>query len=328
MYALVDANYYHLPRLINQLATSEIFMRIGTHSFKIPRNIFSNPGDTPNFFTVGFVGFFGSGIEMPKHIKFIRPPPMAPPTVPNRSCELFADLLKVLRGGPVEVRSREHRALLLKECRYYRFRNLEQRLIEHSIDFNRLHDCEEITINLEDMKFDNLFSLRPIATGSEVLFYKRPFVDKDPRELIIQITGQEQVQIYQEKDLTWKAKFFDKPEKKLSKLWDVLTTRLSILAPLGQEIEINTKGAYVTVDGSPLNLQQGRPSETPNENGPNKRSRIQVDRGDHKFTCLASQWRVIKDEGKPGTSTRLKLQLVMAKCYLEEEYKNSLRKFL
>ena len=51
----------------------------------------------------------------------LRPPPQTFPPVSNRSSKLFADLLEFFRGNHLVIMNDEHRQLLIKEARYYRF---------------------------------------------------------------------------------------------------------------------------------------------------------------------------------------------------------------
>lgn len=211
VYLLLDANYYHLPRLVRQLTNSEFHVHIGGESFRIARNVFNGPGDTPNFFTLGFSTFFGSEISPPRK-SFKRPPPLAPPSVPQRSGELFKDLIRGLQGSSLDIKDEKHRSLLLAECRYYRFLGLEQKLMAHSIRKNRARNVDEIVIELRHIRPKQLkvrdisevlvpksaakhiqpsenhegFQLTPLSA-----FYKRPFVDTTDRELIIQLTSSE-----------------------------------------------------------------------------------------------------------------------------------------
>lgn len=323
VYLLLDANYYYLPRLIHQLASSEIFMRIGNQSFKIPRNIFSNPGDTPNFFTVGFVGFFGSGIDTPKSQTFIRPPPLAPPTVPNRSSDLFADLLRVLQGGPVEVRNDEHRALLLKECKYYRFRNLEQRLIEYSIQQNRERFTEEIVINLDDVKLETL----SLNNNPATVVYKRPFVDKDERELVLQIKGDEQVMLHRSSvPNVWTACFFDKAHDRMAKLAAHIGSNFGLdFGQVSHGYRVCLAEASILLNGEPVDILN---TETGNIEGadlaPDSRKRRRVDSAiPDRMICQKSQWRLSQDE-----SDCMTLNLLTAECTSGQKYKNRMRKFL
>ena len=82
----------------------------------------------------------------------LRPPSIMPPSVPNRSADTFAQLLHLLRGYPLHIRDEDHRAELLRDCRYFHLKGLEQKLLRHSISFNLCRKREEITLRLEDVR--------------------------------------------------------------------------------------------------------------------------------------------------------------------------------
>jgi hypothetical protein len=341
---LLDASYYHLPRLMHQLANSEIFMRIGNSSFRIPRNIFSNPGDTPNFFTLGFTAFFGSEIETTRRKAFIRPPPLAPPTVPNRSGELFSELLAVLQGSPVNVRDEEHRRMLVRECRYYRFRNLEQRLIEHQILINRARQSEEIVLNLEDIKDQHLAVTDNKGSLATALFYKRPFVDTMLRELVLQIKGNEQIVLIKpaEAGSSWEVIFFDSAKEKLKSVQLVLNDKFQVCLSTGQkgylvnvdDASISVNGSYIDprVDtlgtspesyGSSSSIQEDAES-VGNSSGLRKRPRpAPVWAGPIQLIVNKSQWRI-----KLFGDGLAMFELLTAECTSGQRYKNKMRKFL
>ncbi|KAJ5666590.1 hypothetical protein N7462_010999 [Penicillium macrosclerotiorum] len=187
-----DAQFYTLPRLMSQLFESEIFIQIGDRHFQIPRDIFSGPGDSPNFFTLGFGVFFASPSEVfpgLDRVGLLRPPAIVPPSVPNRSADVFAELLHLLRGYPLRIRDEDHRAELLRDCRYFHLRGLEQKLIPHQISFNPFRQRSEIVIRLEDVRPSGIqFALNkpsPITVNS--VLYARPFLDENPIDLILDI---------------------------------------------------------------------------------------------------------------------------------------------
>ncbi|KAI9709100.1 MAG: hypothetical protein M1820_003546 [Bogoriella megaspora] len=128
---------------------------IGDRHFSIPRDIFSSPGDTPNYFSLGFAIFFSTPNEVfpgLDHRGLLRPPSITPPAVLNRSADIFAEILHVLQGYPIHIRDEEHRAALLRDARYFHLKGLEQKLIPHSITYNHLRQQSEITIRLEDLR--------------------------------------------------------------------------------------------------------------------------------------------------------------------------------
>ncbi|OCL11183.1 hypothetical protein AOQ84DRAFT_387011, partial [Glonium stellatum] len=150
-----DAQFYSLPRLTKQLFNTDIFIRIGQRDFQIPRDLFSSPGDSPNFFSLGFAQFFSTPSEVFPGLdrqSLLRPPSILPPAVPNRSGETFAELLRLLQGYPVNIRDEAHRAELLRDARYFHLKGLEQRLIPCDISFNLARNTSEILIRLEDIR--------------------------------------------------------------------------------------------------------------------------------------------------------------------------------
>ncbi|EPS43273.1 hypothetical protein H072_2776 [Dactylellina haptotyla CBS 200.50] len=193
-YLFADAQLFQLPKLISRLFESEIFMAIGSRSFQIPRDLFSAPGDSPNYFTIGFAVFFSSPDEVFPGLKregLLRPPSITPPEVPNRSGDIFSELLHFLRGYPVEIRNETHRAALLRDCRYYHLRGLEQKLICYTIAYNSFREREEITLRIEDIKPSGLnFALDSSDKMMGFVTYARPFNDDTGRELILEIGGE------------------------------------------------------------------------------------------------------------------------------------------
>lgn len=187
-----------VPRLISQLFECEIFIQIGDRHFQIPRDVFSSPGDSPNFFSLGFAVFFASPGDVFPGLErngLLRPPAITPPIVSNRSGEVFAELLHMLRGYPISIRDEEHRASLLRDCRYFHLRGLEQKLIPYHISYNLERQKSEVVIRLEDIRQSGV-SFVPETTSSESVVtsgwvnYARPFVDDKPHELIVEIGGE------------------------------------------------------------------------------------------------------------------------------------------
>ncbi|XPS75648.1 hypothetical protein M3J09_007723 [Ascochyta lentis] len=150
-----DAQFYSLPRLTKQLFKSDIFVSIGGTPFRIPRSTFSAPGDSPNYFSLGFAQWFSTPSEVFPGLDraaLLRPPSISPPSVPNKSGATFAELLKMLQGYEVEIRGEVHRSQLLKDARYFHLKGLEQRLVPHEISYNLKRQQSEILIRLEDIR--------------------------------------------------------------------------------------------------------------------------------------------------------------------------------
>ncbi|KAF2642162.1 hypothetical protein P280DRAFT_396963 [Massarina eburnea CBS 473.64] len=150
-----DAQFYSLPRLMKQLFNTDIFIRIGGVPFQIPRDLFSSPGDSPNYFSLGFAQFFSTPSEVFPGLDrnaLLRPPSISPPSVPNRSGETFKELVKILQGYNVNIRNEAHRAELLRDARYFHLKGLEQKLIPCQISYNLRRNQSEILIRLEDIR--------------------------------------------------------------------------------------------------------------------------------------------------------------------------------
>ncbi|ODH45576.1 hypothetical protein GX48_08346 [Paracoccidioides brasiliensis] len=174
-----DAQFYSLPCLISQLFESEIFIQIGDWNFQIPRDVFSSPGDSPNFFSLTFEAFFATPGEVFPGLDrqgLLRPPAIIPPMVLNRSAEVFAELLHFLKG-------------------------LEQKLTPHSISYNLRQQSTEIVIQLQDIQkmgvqlvSDGCSPSRTASPGGASVRYSRPLVDDKSHELIVEI-GDENTRI-------------------------------------------------------------------------------------------------------------------------------------
>lgn len=228
-----------MPRLISQLFESEIFVQIGGENFQIPRDIFSNPGDSPNFFSLGFAVFFSTPGDVFPGLDsggLLRPPSVHPPCVPNRSAKVFSELLHLLRGYSLHIRDRDHRAELLRDCRYFNLRGLEQRLIVHDISYNAERNSSEIIIRLEDIRQSGVSFVGDAGPSdrsplSGWVHYSRPFVDETSYEIIVEI-GDESTHIDFRR---MRADFFNDAKARIASLFQVVANKMNLPtnAPLG-----------------------------------------------------------------------------------------------
>ncbi|TKA73575.1 hypothetical protein B0A55_07915 [Friedmanniomyces simplex] len=206
-----DSQFFSLPRLTAQLFAAPIYIRIGDAEFQIPRDLLSHPGDSPNYFSLGFAIFFTTPAEVFPGLNqrtLLRPPSILPPSVPNRSARTFADLLHILKGYPVEVRSENHRTELLRDARYFHLKGLEQQLIPHTISYNLARKHSEILVRLEDIRQSGISFVSDTAASSPAtaspggtsasppfspgwVFYQRPYVDSEAYSLIVEIADGE-----------------------------------------------------------------------------------------------------------------------------------------
>ncbi|CAK7245588.1 MAG: hypothetical protein STHCBS139747_007172 [Sporothrix thermara] len=196
-----DAQFYSLPRLISQLYEESIFISIGQREFQIPRDLLQDPGNMPNYFSLGFAVFFSRpenlfpGLERED---LIRPPSILPPAVPGRSAETFEELLHLLRGYPLHIRDEVHRQTLLRDCRYFNFKGLEQKLIPHALMYNQTRQRNEMALRIEDVLKSGI-SVACEPTPADALAgwvnYARPYVDDKPAELVLEI-GSENTKLH------------------------------------------------------------------------------------------------------------------------------------
>lgn len=227
-----------VPKLISQLYEESIFMSIGHKEFQIPRDLFTDPGNSPNYFSLGFAIFFSSPEEIFPGLDregLLRPPSILPPSVTGRSADVFEELLHLLRGYPVHIRNETHRQTLLRDCRYFNFKGLEQRLIPHSISYNQSRRREEIVLRLEDiLKSGITVALEPTVADPLAgwVNYARPFVDTQSYELVLEIGG-EATKLHLS---SMRLEFFRDAKIRIARLFEVIATKLNLpptTVPLG-----------------------------------------------------------------------------------------------
>ncbi|CAK7198004.1 hypothetical protein SEUCBS139899_000660 [Sporothrix eucalyptigena] len=266
-----DAQFYSLPRLISQLYEESIFMSIGHREFQIPRDLFQDPGNLPNYFSLGFAIFFSSPDDLFPGLDregLIRPPSILPPAVPGRSAETFEELLHLLRGYPVNIRDETHRQTLLRDCRYFNFKGLEQKLIAHSLTYNQTRQRYEMTLRIEDVLKSGI-SVANEPTPPDPLAgwvnYARPFVDDKPAELVLEI-GSENTKLHffpppgsspmpgTGGGLTGiRAEFFRDTKIRIARMFEVIATKLN-LPPTTQPLGLlMSKGGASSQPPSPGN---------------------------------------------------------------------------
>ncbi|KAA8911722.1 hypothetical protein FN846DRAFT_897595 [Sphaerosporella brunnea] len=291
-----DAQFYSLPKLISQLFESEIFISIGSEHFQINRDLFNSPGNSPNYFTLGFAVFFSNPSEIFPGLSrdgLLRPPSILPPEVPNRSAKVFAELLNLLRGYPVQIRDEEHRQELLRDCKYFHFKGLEQKLIPHEISWNQARMKSEITIRLEDIRPSGVSFVPdysssehpPLSSGGPTyspgwINYARPFVDEQPRELIVEISGEST-------KLDWRhgrAEFTGVTNQRVSALLQVITNKLGL--PISHEYPMGLKMISERIHGgaTPGSAAAGGPASPGNT--PLSEDRVKIRIGPECYLTL------------------------------------------
>jgi hypothetical protein len=341
-----DAQFYTLPRLISQLFESQIFIQIGERHFQISRDIFSGPGDSPNFFSLGFAIFFANPSEifpgLDRH-GLLRPPAIVPPRVTHRSGDVFAQLLHLLRGYPLQIKNEEHRAELLRDCRYFHLRGLEQKLIPHHISFNPIRQRSEIVIRLDDVRPSGIRHAHDDNskhTGSPAcdrVTYARPFVDETPHDLILEI-GDESTIL---DACAMRTGFLNLAKVRMSSLAQVIAKSVGVEGPLHRTGE----SAHPSTGGDSFSIRFERETELilngqtidyldfpggtaeSSERPPAKRKRVEEDLESGSLIVRKGQWRLVVETG-PASSAELVLIAVKLDVYTEERLRNRSRGFL
>ncbi|KAF5658895.1 POZ domain-containing protein [Fusarium heterosporum] len=315
-----DAQFYSLPRLISQLYEESIFISIGHREFQIPREIFKDPGNSPNYFSLGFAAFFSRPDDLFPGLDregLIRPPSILPPSVPKRSAETFAELLHFLRGYPIRIRDEMHRQDLLSDARYFHFKGLEQRLIPHSLSYNQATRRDEIVLRLENIQKSGIsVYISNHSPLSGFVQYARPYVDEKPAELIIEIGG-ETTKIHFSGGNS-RAEFFRDTKARVAKLLELVSSKLNFpqtnqshsqLASLGNSllkedlvrVALEPESAII-LDGKDYleDFINAAASESSGGEYPRKRRRVDGDSGDEEWVIKTGQWRLRIQEAPNG----------------------------
>ena len=348
-----------VPRLTSQLFSSPIYITIGSTPFQIPRDLFSGPGNSPNHFTLGFQIFFTSPSDVFPGLaqcSLLRPPSILPPSVPNRSAEIFADLLHALKGYTLEVRNDEHRAALLRDARYYHLKGLEQTLIPHRISYDAIRQRSEIRVRLEDVRQSGVsFVGDEIENPGDVIsdgesgalgqvYYSRPYVDDEAHVLVLEIREEDGAvlrpasRIPGHDGTKGKIQFFGRTLARITKLIDAIRSRLDLSLDndvlwldRNNQLPVSViPEASVVIDGSrsTTGLFQGV------EDICDSLRKKDVDMGclgpDREWTLKRSQWRLRTGTtgGNGEATTELYLQAVKIEAFTCEKAKNDESGFL
>lgn len=323
---------------MSQLFEAECFIQIGDRHFQIPRDIFSSPGDSPNFFTLGFAAFFASPSEVFPGLDrqgLLRPPAIIPPSVPNRSADVFDELLHILRGYPLHIKNENHRASLLRDCRYFHLRGLEQKLIPHEITTNPFTRRSEIVIRLEDVRPSGIQFAFDTAAGSSpaggLVTYTRPFVDENAADLVVEIGGESSL-IHRN---SMHADFLGLSKQRIASLLHTVVKIMNLpdTHPSLGEGKIKIRIDYetdLTVDGKQdlrhLTIPKAKAETSTDGMPPAKRPRSD-DIDDGPWVVRTGQWRLQVQPGPDGTYEAV-LAAVKLDVYTNSQVRNQTRTFL
>lgn len=184
----LDSYYFCLKRLQKLLDEEDVFASIGGKSFKIPRALFVRTGNYPNYFLMSYDSLLTDNRKIIDERSMIRPPPQRPATAATRSPILFAEIIELLRGNHSVIGNDEHRKLLVKECRYFRLLELEQRLVKYKLVFNPFLKLVEIMLNVNDILSRGIVNVSTGTQDERCIEYARPNISNEPqRPLLVQL---------------------------------------------------------------------------------------------------------------------------------------------
>ena len=183
----------------------------------------------------------------------MRPPSVQPQSVPNRSPQVFADLIHLSRGYPLKIRDAEHRAELLSDCKYYGFKGLMHKIFVHTISYNAERGISEIAMRLEDLHKSGISFLGDASPSDQSplggwVNYSRPFVDEQSYECVVEI-GHEETRI----DFrSMRADFYGDTKARISSLFQVVADKMNLPSNLPLGLMMSSGGASAA-PASPAN---------------------------------------------------------------------------
>ncbi|CCH40879.1 hypothetical protein BN7_413 [Wickerhamomyces ciferrii] len=204
-----DSIYFNLPRLKELLQKDDYYhVEMINEHVKVPKKLLLTEGNYPNFFSVTFEALYRDLSELMISKNLIRPPPQAAPRL-NRDGGLLKDLIKLLQGIDIPFQCQDHKRLLIKEAKYYRFNTIVEKLgYEHIfqsldekdkgkeyivVDLNDINPRNfvkkvEENLRIDEDEDDEEKSHKRQKTESNIYEYQRKYgIDPYSRAIIIKI---------------------------------------------------------------------------------------------------------------------------------------------
>lgn len=153
----------------------------------------------------------------------------------------------------MRIRDKDHRAELLRDCRYFNLRGLEQKIIYHDISYNAERGTSEIIIRLEDIRQSGVKFVEDVSPSDRSplggwVNYSRPFVDETSYEIIVEI-GDESTRI----DFrSMRADFYGDVKARIASLFQVVANKMNLPtnAPLGLMMSSGGAAAHSVSPGN------------------------------------------------------------------------------
>lgn len=242
--------------------------------------------------------------------------------------------MNLLQGYPVHIRNEDHRAELLRDCRYFHLRGLEQKLIAHEISYNPDRQTSEILLRLEDIKPSGISFFAESSTSSGWVHYSRPFVDDTAHELIIEVGSDPTILNLG----TNQATFHGPTKARISALLHVITSKVDVPmsttspdAKVRYEINANTD---LLLDGHIGDAAMEHTMQRADIAALPESKKRKLDEGVRptlvEWKVWTGQWRVRlqREPGKVGGGGEIVLVAVKLDAFTGERARNARRKFL
>ncbi|KAG1455083.1 hypothetical protein G6F46_008302 [Rhizopus delemar] len=142
---LSDAHFYGLKRL-EKMLHEYLFVNVGGRSFRLPWSLFGHD-DKANLFNGPLKYAITSSPNASN----------SSPLYIDRDPDMFQDIVHLLRGYTIDIKSEVHRENLLKDSQYYAFKQLTDKLstAKQTVAFNEGPNSE-ILLQLNDVRLMNL----------------------------------------------------------------------------------------------------------------------------------------------------------------------------
>ncbi|KAI8980970.1 hypothetical protein BDB01DRAFT_836329 [Pilobolus umbonatus] len=192
---LADAHYYGLERL-KKILQEYLFVNVGGRTFRLPWDLFQKDGSR-NFFTGPLMfSLFSPHVDNA----------IAPPIYIDRDPDIFEDIINHLRGYTISIKNEIHRKNLLKDAKYYVFKQLIDKLLSahQSVAGFGEGGHSEVLLLLQDIRIIHVLEPKCVQLGIKVdkpikemthedwsvtqLQYRR-VSDDPPHVLLIQISN-------------------------------------------------------------------------------------------------------------------------------------------
>jgi hypothetical protein len=252
-------------------------------------------------------------------------------------------LVRLLKGYQVEVRSEEHRKMLVRDARYFCFRGVEQGLVRCRVSAF-LDDAasegdgdgvvrEEIEIGVGDVRVSGVSFVEGVegdGSGKEGFHgevqYARPYVDDIGRRLVLEVGGDSVVRVVMDCDgKSGHAKFWGKTAVKMKRLVGVVGTRSGLSLPDSEGRQGVPFGVRCTIGNQAVVVVDGKRWDVGDDCI--GRDAMVLGQGEGGWMVKKSQWRIRATACRDG-KLEVSLEAVKIEAYSSERARIEDRVFL